>query len=98
MLAYVVVLPGRSSVSVAASAVLTDAPEPSRFSAAMLPRRSVDTVILTVCNVPSAGSNWLTAALSFHPVVRSAKVRRAKLYYLRDLKGKAARMKDSAKA
>jgi large subunit ribosomal protein L19 len=29
-------------------------------------------------------------------VVRSAKVRRAKLYYLRDLKGKAARMKDSA--
>ena len=27
-------------------------------------------------------------------VVRSAKVRRAKLYYLRDLKGKAARMKD----
>ena len=28
-------------------------------------------------------------------VVRSAKVRRAKLYYLRDLKGKAARMKDS---
>ena len=30
-------------------------------------------------------------------VVRSAKVRRAKLYYLRDLKGKAARMKDNAK-
>src|SRR6266566_4079964 len=30
-------------------------------------------------------------------VVRSAKVRRAKLYYLRDLKGKAARMKDSGK-
>jgi len=30
--------------------------------------------------------------------VRSAKVRRAKLYYLRDLKGKAARMKDNAKA
>ena len=28
-------------------------------------------------------------------VMRSAKVRRAKLYYLRDLKGKAARMKDS---
>ena len=28
-------------------------------------------------------------------VVRSAKVRRAKLYYLRDLKGKAARMKES---
>ena len=27
-------------------------------------------------------------------VVRSAKVRRAKLYYLRDLKGKAARMKE----
>jgi ribosomal protein L19 len=25
-------------------------------------------------------------------------VRRAKLYYLRDLKGKAARMKDGAKA
>ncbi len=31
-------------------------------------------------------------------VMRSAKVRRAKLYYLRDLKGKAARMKDSAKS
>jgi large subunit ribosomal protein L19 len=31
-------------------------------------------------------------------VVRSAKVRRAKLYYLRDLKGKAARMKDTVKA
>ena len=31
-------------------------------------------------------------------VMRSAKVRRAKLYYLRDLKGKAARMKDSVKA
>ena len=30
-------------------------------------------------------------------VMRSAKVRRAKLYYLRDLKGKAARMKDSSK-
>jgi large subunit ribosomal protein L19 len=30
-------------------------------------------------------------------VVRSAKVRRAKLYYLRELKGKAARMKDTAK-
>jgi large subunit ribosomal protein L19 len=30
-------------------------------------------------------------------VMRSAKVRRAKLYYLRDLKGKAARMKDVAK-
>src|SRR5207253_9681851 len=30
-------------------------------------------------------------------VVRSAKVRRAKLYYLRDLKGKAARMKDGAR-
>ena len=29
-------------------------------------------------------------------VLRSAKVRRAKLYYLRDLKGKAARMKDSS--
>jgi large subunit ribosomal protein L19 len=27
-------------------------------------------------------------------VVRSAKVRRAKLYYLRDLKGKAARMRE----
>src|ERR671939_552057 len=27
-------------------------------------------------------------------VTRSAKVRRAKLYYLRDLKGKAARMKE----
>src|SRR6187401_561950 len=31
-------------------------------------------------------------------VMRSAKVRRAKLYYLRDLKGKAARMKDSVKS
>ena len=30
-------------------------------------------------------------------VTKSAKVRRAKLYYLRDLKGKAARMKDHAK-
>jgi len=30
-------------------------------------------------------------------IMRSAKVRRAKLYYLRDLKGKAARMKDAAK-
>ena len=30
-------------------------------------------------------------------VTRSAKVRRAKLYYLRDLKGKAARMKDFVK-
>ena len=30
-------------------------------------------------------------------VVRTAKVRRAKLYFLRDLKGKAARMKDAAK-
>jgi ribosomal protein L19 len=28
--------------------------------------------------------------------MRSAKVRRAKLYYLRDLKGKAARMKESS--
>jgi large subunit ribosomal protein L19 len=31
-------------------------------------------------------------------VVRSAKVRRAKLYFLRDLKGKAARMKEVKKA
>ena len=31
-------------------------------------------------------------------VMRSSKVRRAKLYYLRDLKGKAARMKDTQKA
>ena len=31
-------------------------------------------------------------------VVRSAKVRRAKLYYLRALKGKKARMKDVVKA
>jgi large subunit ribosomal protein L19 len=31
-------------------------------------------------------------------VTRSAKVRRAKLYYLRDLKGKAARMKDVARS
>ena len=30
-------------------------------------------------------------------VMRSSKVRRAKLYYLRDLKGKAARMKDVKK-
>ena len=30
-------------------------------------------------------------------VLRSAKVRRAKLYFLRDLKGKAARMKDVKK-
>ena len=29
-------------------------------------------------------------------VMRSAKVRRAKLYYLRELRGKAARMKDNA--
>ena len=29
-------------------------------------------------------------------VTKSARVRRAKLYYLRDLKGKAARMKDKA--
>ena len=28
-------------------------------------------------------------------VVRAAKVRRAKLYFLRDLKGKAARMKET---
>src|SRR5499425_2342391 len=31
-------------------------------------------------------------------VVRSARVRRAKLYFLRDLKGKAARMKETKKA
>ena len=31
-------------------------------------------------------------------VVRSAKVRRAKLYFLRDLKGKAARMKEVKKS
>src|ERR1700755_1553947 len=30
--------------------------------------------------------------------VRSARVRRAKLYFLRDLKGKAARMKETRKA
>ena len=30
-------------------------------------------------------------------ITRSAKVRRAKLYYLRDLKGKAARMRDVAR-
>ena len=30
-------------------------------------------------------------------IMRSAKVRRAKLYYLRALKGKAARMKDATK-
>jgi large subunit ribosomal protein L19 len=30
-------------------------------------------------------------------VVRSAKVRRAKLYFLRDLKGKAARMREGAR-
>ena len=31
-------------------------------------------------------------------VVRSAKVRRAKLYFLRDLKGKAARMKEQKRS
>ena len=31
-------------------------------------------------------------------VVRSARVRRAKLYFLRDLKGKAARMKEQKRA
>ena len=31
-------------------------------------------------------------------VVRTARVRRAKLYFLRELKGKAARMKDTAKS
>jgi large subunit ribosomal protein L19 len=31
-------------------------------------------------------------------VVRTARVRRAKLYYLRELKGKAARMKEQKKA
>ena len=31
-------------------------------------------------------------------VVRSAKVRRAKLYFLRDLRGKAARMKETKRA
>ena len=31
-------------------------------------------------------------------VIRSAKVRRAKLYFLRDLKGKAARMKETKRA
>ena len=31
-------------------------------------------------------------------VVRSARVRRAKLYFLRELKGKAARMKETKKA
>lgn len=31
-------------------------------------------------------------------VVRSAKIRRAKLYFLRDLKGKAARMKEVKKS
>jgi ribosomal protein L19 len=30
-------------------------------------------------------------------VVRTAKVRRAKLYFLRDLKGKAARMREGGK-
>ena len=30
-------------------------------------------------------------------IVRSSKIRRAKLYYLRDLKGKAARMRDATK-
>ena len=30
-------------------------------------------------------------------VIRTARVRRAKLYFLRDLKGKAARMKDAAR-
>ena len=36
-------------------------------------------------------------AISKVEVVRSAKVRRAKLYFLRDLKGKAARMKEVKK-
>jgi large subunit ribosomal protein L19 len=31
-------------------------------------------------------------------ITKSARVRRAKLYYLRDLRGKAARMKDTAKS
>ena len=31
-------------------------------------------------------------------IVRSARVRRAKLYFLRDLKGKAARMKETKRA
>ena len=31
-------------------------------------------------------------------IMRSAKVRRAKLYYLRDLKGKAARMKEQKRS
>jgi large subunit ribosomal protein L19 len=31
-------------------------------------------------------------------IVRSAKVRRAKLYFLRELKGKAARMKEVKKS
>ena len=31
-------------------------------------------------------------------VIRTARVRRAKLYYLRDLKGKAARMKETKRA
>jgi large subunit ribosomal protein L19 len=31
-------------------------------------------------------------------VIRSAKVRRAKLYFLRELKGKAARMKEVKRA
>jgi len=31
-------------------------------------------------------------------IVRSARVRRAKLYFLRDLKGKAARMKETRRA
>ena len=31
-------------------------------------------------------------------VIRSARVRRAKLYFLRDLKGKAARMKETKRA
>jgi large subunit ribosomal protein L19 len=31
-------------------------------------------------------------------VIRGAQVRRAKLYFLRDLRGKAARMKESKRA
>ena len=39
----------------------------------------------------------LSPTISKIEVLRSAKVRRAKLYFLRDLKGKAARMKEVKK-
>ena len=43
-----------------------------------------------------ASTDW-SPTIQKVEVMRSAKVRRAKLYYLRALKGKAARMKDATK-